>query len=120
MGQRGCGKSRGLYFFTMETVTGEWRKLYHEELSDLYSSPKIVWVMKLRRVRWTGHVAIIGERRCVYRVLVGKPEGKRPLGRPRHRLEDTVKMDSQELGWGAWTGSIWLRIGTGDGHLYLS
>ena len=66
-------------------VPGEWRKLHNEELSDLYSLPNIVRVVKSRRMRWTGHVARIGEERGVYRVLVGKPEGKRPLGRPRRR-----------------------------------
>ena len=64
-----------------DEVTGEWRRLHNEELSDLYSSPNIVWVIKSRRMRWAGHVACIGEERGVYRVLVGKPEGKRPLGR---------------------------------------
>jgi len=59
-----------------------------------------------------------GERRGVYKVLVGKPEGKRLLGRPRHIWEDNIKMDLQEVGWGAWTGLIWLRRGTGDRHLY--
>ena len=68
-----------------EEVTGEWRKLHNEELKGLYSSPNIVRVIKSRRMRWVGHVARMGEGRGVYRVLVGKPEGKRPLGRPRHR-----------------------------------
>jgi hypothetical protein len=66
-------------------VTGEWRKLLKEELNDLYSSPNIVRVIKSRRMRWAGYVACMGERRDVYSVLVGKPEGKRPLGRPRRR-----------------------------------
>ena len=65
-------------------ITGEWRKLHNEELSDLYSLPNIVRVVKSRRMRWAGHVARMGEGRGVHRVLVGKPEGKRPLGRPRH------------------------------------
>ena len=68
-----------------DEVTGEWRKLHNEELNDLYSSPNIVRVIKSRRMRWVGHVARMGERRGVYRVLVGKPEGKRLLGRPRRR-----------------------------------
>jgi len=63
-----------------DEVTGEWRKLHNEELSDLYCSPNIVQVIKSRRMRWVGHVALVGERRGVYRVLVGKPEGKKPLG----------------------------------------
>ena len=70
--------------------TREWRKLHNEELNDLYSSPNIVWVIKSRRMRWAGHVARMGERRGVYRGLVGKPEGKRPLGRPRRRWEDNI------------------------------
>jgi hypothetical protein len=87
-------------------VTGEWRKLHNEELNDLYSLPKIVRVVKSRRMKWAGHVARIGEGRGVHRVLVGKPEGKRPLGRPRRRWEDYVKMDVQEVGWGRgdWMG----------------
>jgi len=73
-----------------DEVTGEWRKLHNEELEDLYSLPNIVWVVKSRRMRWAGRVARMGEGRGVYRVLVGKPEGKRPLGRPRHRWEDNT------------------------------
>ena len=78
-------------------VTGEWRKLHNEELNDLYCSPNIVRVIKRRRMRWAGHVARMGDRRGVYRVLVGKPEGKRPLGRPRRRWEDNIKMDLQQV-----------------------
>ena len=70
----------------------------NEELNDLYSSPNIVWVIKLRRMRWAGHVACMGEERGAYMVLVGKPEGKRPLGRPRHRWVDNTRMDLQEVG----------------------
>ena len=81
-----------------DEVTGEWRKLHNEELSDLYSLPNIVQVVKSRRMRWAGYVACMGEGRGEYRVLVGKPEGKRPLGRPRRRWEDNVKMDLQEVG----------------------
>jgi hypothetical protein len=73
-----------------DEVTGESRKLYNEELHDLYSSPNIVWVIKLRRMRWVGHVVRIRKERGVYRVLVGKPEGKRPLGRPRRRWADIL------------------------------
>jgi len=76
----------------------EWRKLHNEELNDLYCSSNIIRVMKLRRMRWAGQVARLGEGRGVYRVLVGKPEGKRPLGRLRHRWEDNIKMDLQEEG----------------------
>jgi hypothetical protein len=81
-------------------VTGEWRKLHNEELNELYSLPNIVRVVKSRRMRWARHVARMGEKGGVYRVLVGKPEGKRPLGRPRLRWEDNIKMDVQEVGWG--------------------
>ena len=76
---------------------GEWRRLHNEELNDLYSSPNIVWVIKSRKMRWAGHVARVGEERVVYRGLVGKPEGKRPLGRPRRRWVDNIRMDLQEV-----------------------
>jgi hypothetical protein len=81
-----------------DEVTGEWRKLHNKEL---YSSPNIVRVVKSRRMRWAGHEARMGEDRGVHRVLVGKPEGKRPLGRPRHRWEN-IKMDLQGIGGGSW------------------
>src|SRR5215469_4068223 len=77
-----------------------WRKLHNEELRDLYSLPNIVPVIKSRRMRWVGHVARMSEGRGVHRVLVGKPEGKRPMGRPRRRSEDNIKMDLQEVGGG--------------------
>jgi len=83
-----------------DEVTGEWRRLLNEELNDLYSSPNIVRVIKLRRMRWDGHVARMGEERGVYRVLVGKPAGRRPLGRPRCRWVDNIRMDFQEVGCG--------------------
>jgi len=79
-----------------DEVTGKWGRLHNEELNDLYSSPNIVRVIKSRRMRWAGHVARMGEERWVYRVLVGKPEGKRPLGRPRRRWMDNIRMDLQE------------------------
>ena len=82
-----------------DEVTGEWRKL-HNELRDLYSLTNIVRVVKSRRMRWVGHVARMGEGRGVHRVLVGKPEGKRPLGRTRRRWEDNIKMDLREVGGG--------------------
>jgi hypothetical protein len=78
-------------------LTGEWRKLHNEELNDPYSLPNIVRVVKSKRMRWTGHVARMGVDSGVHRVLVGKPEGKRPLGRQRRRLEDNIKMDLQEV-----------------------
>jgi hypothetical protein len=81
------------------------------------AAPNIVREIKSKRMRWAGHVARIGEIRGVYRVLVGKPEGKRPLGRPRHRWVYNFKTDLHEVEWWAWTGSIWLSIGTGGGLL---
>ena len=75
---------RRIFELKRDEVTGEWRKLHNEELNDIYSSPSIVWVIKLR-MKWAGHVAYMGERRGIYWILVRKPEGKRPLGRPRHR-----------------------------------
>ena len=81
-------------------VTGEWRRLHNGELNDLYSSPSIVRVIKSRKMIWTGHLARMGEERGVYRVLVGKPEGRRPLGRPRRRCVNNIRMDLQELGCG--------------------
>jgi len=83
----------------MNEVTREWRKLHNEELNDLYCSPDIVRVIKSRRIKSVWHVARVWERRGVYRVLVGKPEGKRPLGRPRRRWEENIKMDLQGVGF---------------------
>ena len=83
-----------------DEVTGEWRRLHNEELNDLYRSPNIVRVIKWRRMRWVGHVARMGEERGVYRLLVGKPEGRRPLARPRCRWVDNIRMDLQEVGCG--------------------
>jgi len=82
-----------------DEVTGEWRRLHNEELICLYCSPNIVWVIK-SGMRWAGHVARMGEEREVYRVLVGKPEGWRPMGRPRRRWVDNIRMDLQEVGCG--------------------
>ena len=83
-----------------DEVTGEWRRLHNEELNDVYCSPNIVRVIKSRRMRWAGHVARMGEIRGAYRVLVGRTEGKRLLGRPRHRWVGNVRMDLQEVGCG--------------------
>jgi hypothetical protein len=79
-------------------VTGYWRKLHNEELHNLYSSPNIIRMIKSRRMRWAVHAAGMEETRNAYRILVGKPEGKRPLGRPRHRWMDNIKMDLREIG----------------------
>jgi len=92
-----------------DEVTGEWRQLHNEELRDLYSLPNIVLVVKSRRMRWVGHVAHMGEGRGVHRVLVGKPEGKRPLGRPRRRREVNIKIGSLGGGRG------WTLDGVGSG-----
>jgi hypothetical protein len=86
---------------------GSRRKLYNDELHSLYSSPNIVRVIKSRRLRWVGHVARMGEGRCVYSVLVGRPESKRPLGRPRRRWEDNIKLDLRETGI---DGANWIRL----------
>jgi hypothetical protein len=91
---------RRIFGLKRDEVTREWRKLHNEELNDLFTSPNNVRVIKSRRMRWAGHVAHMGERKGVYRVLVRKPEGKRPLGRPRRRWEDNIKVDVQELGCG--------------------
>jgi len=91
---------RRIFVPRRDEVTGEWRRLHNEELNDLYSSPNIMRVIKSRRMRWAGHVARMGEERGVYRVLVGKPEGRRPLERPRRRWMDNIRMDLQEVGCG--------------------
>ena len=82
-----------------DKVTGEWRKLNNEELNDLYCSPNIVWVNKSRKMKLSGHVARMRERKGAYRVLVGKSEGKRPLKRPRHRRKYNIKMNLLEANW---------------------
>jgi hypothetical protein len=89
---------RGIFGPKRDEVTEEWRKLHNEELDDLYCSPNIVRVIKSKRMKWVGHVAHMGETRVVYKDLVGKPEGKRPLGRPTRRCENNIKMDPQEVG----------------------
>jgi hypothetical protein len=89
-------------------VTGEWGKLHNEELSDLLSSPNIIRIITSRRMRWAGHVARMVENRNAYRLLMGKPEGNRPLGRPRRRCINTIKMDLGRMGWGDvdWIGLV--------------
>jgi hypothetical protein len=96
---------------------GSWRKLHNDEHRSLYSSPNIVRVIKSRRMRWAGHVARMGDGRGVYRVSVGSPEGKRPLGRPERRWEDNIKMDVRKIGSMGRTGFGWLRIGSYGGLL---
>jgi hypothetical protein len=86
---------------------GSWRKLHNDELHSLYSSPNIVRAIKSRRMRWVGHVARMGEVRGAYRVLVGRPEGKRPLGRPRRRCKDNIKMYLREIGI---DGTNWIQL----------
>jgi hypothetical protein len=90
-----------------DEVTGEWRKLHNEELHNLYSSPDIIRQVKSRRRRWVEHVSRMGEERKVYKVLVGKPEGKRPLGRPRRRWENGFRIDLREIDLG---GVDWIRL----------
>jgi hypothetical protein len=82
-------------------VTGGWRKLHNEELHDLFSSPSIIRIIKSRTMRWAGFVTRMGEKRTAYRILVGKPDGNRPLGRLRHRWVDNIKMDLREIIWSA-------------------
>jgi hypothetical protein len=90
-----------------DEVTGEWRELHNEEVHNLYSSPYIIRQVKSTRMGWAGHVARMGEERKVYKVLVGKPEGKRPLGRPRRRWEHWIRMDLREIGLG---DMDWIRL----------
>jgi hypothetical protein len=90
-----------------DEVTGKWRKLHNEELHNLYSSPDIIRQVKSRRMRWAGHVAHMGEGRKLYKVLVGKPERKRPPGSPRCRWGDGIRMDLREIGLG---GVDWIRL----------
>jgi hypothetical protein len=97
-----------------DEVTGEWRKLHSYELRNLYSSPNIIRHIKSRRVRWAGRVTRMGEERKVYKVVAGKLEGKRPLGRPRRRWEDGIRIDLREI---VWIGFDWLRTRTGGGLL---
>jgi hypothetical protein len=96
---------RRLFGPKRDEVTGEWRRLHNEELNDLYS-PNTIRVIKSRTMSWVEHVACMGERRGAYRILVGRPDGSRPLERPRRRWEDNIKINLQEVGWGTWTGLI--------------
>jgi hypothetical protein len=95
-----------------DEVTGGRRELHNEEIRELYTSPSVLRMIKLRRVRWTVHAAGMGINRNVYRLFIRKPEGRRPLGRPRRRWVDNIRMDLGNIGLSLWTGLIWLRIGT--------
>ena len=101
---------RRIFATKRDGVKGEWRKLHNEELNDLYSSPNIVRVIKSGRLRWAGHVARMEEGRGVHKVLVGKPEGKSALVRPRRRWEDNIKIDLQEVGRGC---GDWMELAKG-------
>jgi len=107
------GVLRRIFGPKRDDVTGEWRKLHNEELNDLYSSSEFCRVVKSRRMRWTEYVTHMKESRGVYRVLIGKPEGKRPLVRPRHRCGIILIWIFRKWDVKEWTGSMWLRIGTG-------
>jgi hypothetical protein len=98
---------RRIFVLKRDEMTGGWRKLRNEELRDLYASPSIIRIIKSRGVRWAGHVARMGEKRPAYRLLVGRPEGKRPVGRPRRRLVDNTKMVLVKKGW---SGVDWIGI----------
>jgi hypothetical protein len=100
-------------------VTGDWRRVHNEELHDLYTSPNIIQVIRSRRMSWMGHVACMGERSGAYSILVEQPEGRRPLGRQRHRGKANVKMDFKDTVWGAWTGFMWLMIYTSGRLLWI-
>ena len=108
---------RGIFGGKRDEVTGEWRKLYTEELNYLYCSPSMFQVIK-SGMKWTCHVECMGERRGTYRVLVGKYEGKSPFDISRCRWENNIKI-CRKLDVEAWSELIWLRIGTGGGHLWM-
>ena len=103
---------RKIFGPTSDKVMGDWGRRHNETLYDLYS-PNI-WVIKSRKLRWVGHVACMGKR-----ILVGRPEGRRPLERPRHTWWDDIQMDLQEMGWGALTRLIWILTGTGQKFLWM-
>jgi hypothetical protein len=99
---------RRIFGLKRDEVTWEWWILHNKELYALYSSPSIIRVIKSRRLRWAGHVAGVWERRGANRASVGKPEGRRPLGRPRRRWEDNIKLDFTDVGW---RGGYWIDLG---------
>jgi hypothetical protein len=94
-------------------VIGGWRKLHNEELHNMYCSPSIIRMMKSRRMKWVGHVARMGEKRNAYRILVGEPEGERPLGRPRRRWENNIRMGLRKIGRG---GMDWIEEAQDTDH----
>jgi hypothetical protein len=100
MSNKACYRRR-IFGPKRDEVTGGSRKLHNEELHDMYSSPSIIRIIKSRRMRWAGHVARMGEKRKAYRLLVGEPERKRPLGRPKRRWVDNIKIDLLETRWGS-------------------
>jgi hypothetical protein len=100
---------RRMFGLKRDKVMGEWRKLHNEDLTDVYSLSNIIHVIKSRRMRWAGHVAYMEERRDACKVLVGKPDGRRSLGRPRHRWEDNIKMDHHQVGFGG-RGMDWIDL----------
>jgi hypothetical protein len=93
------GVLRRIFGPKRDEITGEWRRLHNEELNDIYSSPNIIRVIKLGRMRWAGHVALMGDRRGQYRIFVGRSEGRRPLGRPKRKWENNIKIHLQEVEW---------------------
>jgi hypothetical protein len=107
-------ENRGL---RRDEIKGGWRKLHNEEIHNLYSSPSIIKMIKSRKMRWAGHVARMGAKRNAYRILVGNPEGKRPLGIPRRRWVDNIKKDLKDIECGGMDWIDWLRIGTSGGLL---
>jgi hypothetical protein len=99
--------SRRIFGIKRDEVTGGWRKVHNEELHNLYPSPSIIRMSKSRRMKWAGHVVRMVAKRNAYRILVGNPEGKRPLGRPRRRWVDNIKMNLREIGW---DGMDWIDL----------
>jgi hypothetical protein len=98
---------RSIFGPKRDEVTGHWKKLNNEELHNLYSSPNVIRLIKSGRMRWAGHIVRMGETRNAYRILVGKPEGNRPLGKPRCRWVDNIKMNLREIGW---DGTDWIEL----------